>query len=107
MGVLGTCYMDLLRYAEATAVHKQQLEIARKIESLEEEADALYHLAAVGARDGSLLDSYETIRLAIRLLDKSKNNDMKRVTMPHYQFFLWSCLQFHHADWTVAQISNV
>jgi len=40
------CYTDLLRYAEATAVHKQQLEIARKIESLEEEADALYHLAS-------------------------------------------------------------
>jgi tetratricopeptide (TPR) repeat protein len=94
MGVLGTCYMDLLRYAEATAVHKQQLEIARKIESLEEEADALYHLAAVGARDGSLLDSYETIRLAIRLLDKSKNNDMKRVTMPHYQFFYGAACSF-------------
>jgi len=78
--------MDLLRYAEATAVHKQQLETAKKIESLEQEADALYHLAAVGARDGSC-NSYETIKVAGRLLEKCQDNDMKRVKMPHVQFF--------------------
>jgi len=86
LGELGKCYTDLLRYAEATAVHKQQLETAKKIESLEQEADALYHLAAVGARDGSC-NSYETIRLAIRLLEKSKDNAVKRNTMPFYQLF--------------------
>ena len=41
LGELGKCYTDLLRYAEATAVHKQQLETAKKIDSLEQEADAL------------------------------------------------------------------
>ena len=84
LGELGQCYMDLLLHAKAAAVHKQQLETAKEIESLEQEADALYHLAAVGARDGSCY-SYETIRLAIRILEKSKDNDVKRVAMPHYQ----------------------
>ena len=86
MGELGKCYMDLLRYAEATAMHKQQLETARKLENLEQEAEAFYHLAAVGARDGSC-DSYDTIKVAGRLLEKCQDTDMKRVKMPHYQFF--------------------
>ena len=44
----------------------------------------LYHLAAVGARDGSC-NSYEIIRLAIRLIEKSKDNNVKRDTMPFHQ----------------------
>ncbi len=86
MGELGVCYMDLLRYAEATAVLKKQVEITRKIENQEHEAGAKYHLAAVGARDGSC-NSYETIKVEGRLLEKCQDNDMKRVKMPHVQFF--------------------
>ena len=86
MGELGVCYMDLLRYAEATSMVKQQVGISRKIENLEHEAGAFYHLAAVGARDGSC-NSYETIKVAGRLLERCEDNDMKRVKMPHVQFF--------------------
>ncbi len=63
MGELGVCYMDLLRYAEATAVLKQQVEIVRKIESQEHEAGSLYHLAAVGAREGSC-NSYQMCQVS-------------------------------------------
>ena len=62
MGELGVYYMDLLRYDEATVVLKQQVEITRKIESLEHEAGACYHLVSVVARDGSC-NSYETIKV--------------------------------------------